>query len=219
MSSHCCSSKRSTAARRRRAAGLGVVAGAAMGVALASIGTAGAQPDDDPFVDFVTAVGNTNPDATALATQLDATLLSVYPGTTLDSFVADPSTIPAKFATTDPASNDVFTDLLPANATTAQMHEAAQLDNFLVSNDHLVAATLNMQADAGTVDGDAFRDLAQAFDPHAFVVDATTGAITPNDFIGELAANLDTLFTPGGIDAALDPIVDNIIAAFGLGPF
>jgi hypothetical protein len=293
-----------TTARRRTALGLGTAAAAAMTATFMSMGTA--QADGDPFSDFASAVGNTNPLAVTGAATLDATLHTQYLGTNIDAFVDNPSTIPSTLPTTDPTSNDVFTDLLPANATADQMAEAARLDNYIVNpNDTALIATLNTQADlipSGTtppttdldpfedalpstatpaqiaqataadaafasanptgaaqldaavdagnlpvgssMDADAFSDLglvngaaldaafpglAQSLDPLVDTIpaitpdldavsdligsldpNAFTAAGTPQDFLGVLAAGLDSLLAPTGLENLLDPLVDNL---------
>jgi hypothetical protein len=154
---------------RRLTLTLGAAAGGLLASAILPVGLAFAAPtpaDGDPFSDFVTATGNTNPSAATVAATLDGTLHHMYGGTNIDALVDTPSTISSTLPTTDPTSNDVFTDLLPANATSAQTTEAAQLDNYIVNpNDTALIATLNAEADTvtpptTTPDLDPFADFA-----------------------------------------------------------
>jgi hypothetical protein len=57
------------------------------------------------------------------------------------------------------------------------------------------------------VDADPVSDLIGALDPNAF-----TALGAPDDFLGVLAAGLDTnLLDPLGLGAALDPVIDNLV--------
>ena len=62
---------------------------------------------------------------------------------------------------------------------------------------------------APATDDDAFTDLAQTIDPNAFT---TAGA--PNDFIGTLANQSDSLIAPTVFGPELDTVFDQIISAF-----
>jgi hypothetical protein len=103
-------------------------------------------------------------------------------------------------ATGDPSDADAFTDLgLPGGSLLDALNPT-------------LSAQLDPVADASgiilpTTDLDAYYDLAQAFDPHA----ATDG-------LGAFAMDLDTLFTPFGIEPALDSAADNLLSLFGLTP-
>ncbi len=83
----------------------------------------------EPFTDFAAAVGNPDPDATVLDANLDANL-----AVTLAGYVEDPSTIPTSGIPTAPPAEDAFAALLPADATAAQITEAAELDNVLYAD-------------------------------------------------------------------------------------
>jgi hypothetical protein len=102
--------------------------------------------------------------------------------------------------TGDPLDADAFSDLgLPGGS-------------LLDALDPTLSQQLDSVADASgiilpTTDLDAYYDLAQAFDPHA----ATDG-------LGAFAMDLDTLFTPFGIEPALDSAADNLLSLFGLTP-
>jgi hypothetical protein len=175
--------------------------------------------DGDPFSDFVTATGNTNPSAATVAAQLDTTLHTQYPGTNIDAFVDNPSTIPSTLPTTDPASNDVFTDLLPANATSAQVTEAAQLDNYIVNpHDTALVATLNTEADTitpvTTTDADPFEDLLGSGATAAQIANAQAAdqalVVSNPGLAAEFDKVIDATSTPvpSGTDA--DPFEDEL---------
>jgi len=84
--------------------------------------------NEEPFTDFAAAVGNPDPDAAVLDANLDPNLAA-----TLAGYVEDPSTIPTGIPTAPPAE-DAFASLLPADATAAQIAEAAELDNVLYAD-------------------------------------------------------------------------------------
>ncbi|WP_428342129.1 hypothetical protein [Mycobacterium sp.] len=150
--------------------------------------------EPDPFLDSLPATASAT--QMAQATAADTALATANP-TLAGQF---DSAVDAGLPAGDPTDADAFSDAGLTNGTTLDAE----------------FPTLAAQLDPGVdvvppTDADAFTDLAQAFDPNAF-----TAAAVPSDFIGTLAAGLDTLFAPGGFDASLDPLADSIITAFGV---
>jgi len=84
-----------------------------------------------PFTDFAAAVGNADPGAVIL----DTNLYDLNPNlaVTLDGYVRDPLSIPASDVTTAPAADHAFAALLGPHATAAQLLEATELDDVLYS--------------------------------------------------------------------------------------
>lgn len=98
----------------------------------------------------------------------------------------------------DPSDADAFSDLgLPGGSLLDALNPtlSQQLDS------------VADQISSITPDNDAYYDLVQAFDPNA-----------ATDSLGMFAADLDTLLTPFGFEAALDAATDNLLSLFGLTP-
>lgn len=109
---------------------------AAAGVLLAcaALPAAIAYADTDPFVDFSTGLGNSA--ATGVASNLDSTLSQADPtlAATIAGYVDDPATIPTSGLTSAPGLDNAFGDLLPSDATAAQIAEANELDAILYAD-------------------------------------------------------------------------------------
>ena len=160
---------------------------AAAGVLLAwpALPVALAFADDDPFVDFTTAVGNSA--ATGVAASLDSTVYQADPSlaATIEGYVADPSTIPTSGLTTAPGIDNAFGDLLGSDATAAQITEANELDAILYAGLAAAGQTstiASLDSEASTLitvvppaNAEPFTDFATAVgspDPDATVLDA-----------------------------------------------
>ncbi|WP_293055141.1 outer membrane porin GjpA [Mycobacterium sp.] len=176
---------------------------------------------DDPFSDFMSSTGSSL-DVSGLDSALanaDPTLANV-----LNGYVDGNLSLPADGLLTAPTGDDPFAELLGANATTAQITEATQLDNALytgltAAGDTSLAATLSGDAAAltGTTirpasTGDPFLLIAAALDSHAV---GASGA--PLDGLGQAAGYLDSIM-PVSLDRSLYtnlavPLVDLIVAA------
>ncbi|KAA8958643.1 outer membrane porin GjpA [Mycobacterium sp.] len=87
--------------------------------------------NDSPYTLFAESVGN----PTANAAVLDANMFAENPGVAaaFAAYVENPSTIPSSALdiTGVPSADNGFAELLPANATAAQLTEATELDNLL----------------------------------------------------------------------------------------
>jgi hypothetical protein len=114
------------------------------------------------------------------------------------------SNAPAAGADTDP---DPFEDLF---GTTGFNSWTTPADSFLATSDPNLANQLDSMVDAyfttaATSDVDSIQELVYFFDP------SSLSAGVPNDFLGDIAATLDVLLTPSGMDAAIDPIIDLLL--------
>jgi hypothetical protein len=97
----------------------------------------------------------------------------------------------------DPSDADGFADLnLPGGALLDTLNPtlSQQLDPLADS----IGSIINP-------DVDAYYDLVSAIDPNA-----------ATDVFGMFATDLDTLFTPFGIEPALDAAADNLLSLFGI---
>jgi hypothetical protein len=169
--------------------------------------------EPDPFTDLAGANASTT--ELGIAAAADHTLATSNP--TLAGKIDELLENPAGDGPEAPEDYEPFKDWLPANPTDAQIATAYVNDGMLYSLNPNWSTSMDAQVDdlvttPPPIDSDAFADLARVLDPTGF-----TGGV-PSDAFAMFAASLDTALTPAG-SAALDPVVDSIIAAFGVGPF
>jgi len=155
---------------------LGAAAGGLLASAVLPVALAFAD-SSDPFTIFAGQV-----DSTASATELanlDSALTSGDPSlaTTLATDVTS-GQVPFGIGTA-PFNDNAFANLLPADATTAQINEAANYDAILYNGDPPLAATLAADDSTGAfpeVPGsDAFTIGSYTFDPYTGGTDSTPG--------------------------------------------
>jgi len=169
--------------RRRITRVVGAAAGALLASAAVPMGVA--RADDEPFADFITAIGNSG--AASVASSLDSTLSQADPSltATLAGYVADPSTIPTSGLIAAPGTDNGFGDLLGSDATAAQIAEANELDAILYADLAAAGQTstiASLDTEASTLitvvppaNAQPFTDFAAAVgnpEPDAIVLDA-----------------------------------------------
>lgn len=160
--------------------------------------------DPDLFEDML------GPNATAaqlgIATAADNTLdayANAHPGVYDLPFQLSQADAQFDSLTLPTGDADPFEDLLPANATFAQITEAWADDRDLDIASPTLAASLDAQVDQALAsDNDAAADLAQAFGPN--------GGAFIEFFVQQFV---------GSSPALQDATVDALIASMGLGPF
>lgn len=153
---------------------LGAAAGGLLASAFLPVAIAFADTSD-PFTTFAGQV-----DSTASATELanlDSTLNTGDP-TLAASLGSDVTTGSTPFGIGQaPAADDAFANLLPADATTAQINEAANFDAVLYNGDPTLAASLAASDSTGVFPdapgSDAFTIGTTTFDPYTVAADGT----------------------------------------------
>jgi hypothetical protein len=165
---------------------------------------------DDPFSDFATTVGSI--DSASGVASLDAALISEDQplAAVLNGYVNGALSLVASGLTTAPAGDDPFTELLPADATSAQMIEATDLDNALytgltVASDTSLAGTL--ASDAAALTPTTVTSTAPADDPFTEFAAAVSADVSPPG-----VANLDADF------ANADPTLAATFAEYVIDP-
>ncbi|HWF71644.1 MAG TPA: hypothetical protein VG187_19160 [Mycobacterium sp.] len=154
---------------------LGAAAAGLLGAAFLPVAVAVA--DTDPFTlfgaDVMTTVSPTE------LTSLDASLLTGDP-TLAATLSTDVTTGQVPFGLGEaPFNDDAFANLLPADATAAQINEAANFDAILYNGDPTLAATLAATDSTGLFPDapgtDAFTIGSLTFDPYTGGTDTTPG--------------------------------------------